>query len=293
MAETPQLRTHIHVRHGPAYPALDHPPAVRVGNGCAVNGVADSGAPAPAKAPRGRAAAIGLTRAQIVEAAIAQIDARGLSAFSLRELARGLGVSPAVIYWHVGGAKEDLFAAIAATITGGLVAAQDPGAPWTERLRQVFHAYRAAVHRHPNISPLLGAQMKSNGNSSLEWIETVLRALADGGFHGSDLRDAFNALIGGLCGFVTMELAPGPASEDDAWERRVAERLAAVDAETYPLTHAALPQLANRIFVLRWQNGAQVCYDQSFSALLELLIDGLARRASRPAAPALSEPSHG
>ncbi|MCA0938774.1 TetR/AcrR family transcriptional regulator [Salipiger pacificus] len=246
-----------------------------------------------AKPPRGRAAAIGLTRAQIVEAAIAQIDARGLSAFSLRELARGLGVSPAVIYWHVGGSKEDLFAAIAATITGGLVAAQDPHAPWTERLSQVFHAYRAAVHRHPNISPLLGAQMKSNGNSSLDWIETVLRALADGGFQGTALRDAFNALIGGLCGFVTMELAPAPLSEDGAWESRVAERLAAVDPEAYPLTHAALPQLANRIFVLRWQNGAEVSYDESFSALLELLIDGLALRAARPATIALSEPSHG
>ncbi|WP_226628581.1 TetR/AcrR family transcriptional regulator [Alloyangia pacifica] len=243
-----------------------------------------------AKPLRGRAAAVGLTRAQVVEAAIAQIDAKGLSAFSLRELARSLGVSPAVIYWHVGGSKEDLFAAIAATITGGLAAAQDPQAPWTERLKQVFHAYRAAVHRHPNISPLLGAQMKSNGVANLDWIETVLAALHDGGFEGAALRDAFNALIGGLCGFVTMELAPAPASEDGSWENRISQRMAEVDAEAYPLTQAALPQLANRIFVLRWQNGADVSYDESFAVLLDILIGGIAVRA---ATLSHKEPAHG
>lgn len=249
--------------------------------------------PSSGRAPRGRAAAVGLSREQVISAAIAQIDAKGLSAFSLRELARGLGVSPAVIYWHVGGSKEDLFAAIAATITGELAAAQDPTAPWTERLRQVFLAYRASVHRHPNVSPLLGAQMKSNGVANLDWIEIVLAALSDGGFEGDALRDAFNALIGGLCGFVTVELAPAPASEDGTWEDRIAARMAEVDPVAYPLTHAALPELANRIFVLRWQNGAQVPYDDSYTVLLDLLIDGLAARARSSATLETPEPTHG
>lgn len=246
-----------------------------------------------ARAPRGRAAAVGLSRGQIVAAAIAQIDASGLSGFSLRELARGLGVSPAVIYWHVGGSKEDLFAAIAASVTGGLGATSAPGTPWPERLRQIFHGYRDAVHRHPNLAPLLGAQMTSNGVASLDWIEAVLGALAEGGFEGAALRDAFNALIGGLCGFVTMELAPGPATADGSWETRVAQRVTEVCPKAYPRAHAALPQLANRIFVLRWQNGAAVPYDASFSALLDLLIGGLAARAPHPAQPTPMECSHG
>ncbi|WP_353474765.1 TetR family transcriptional regulator [Salipiger sp. H15] len=240
---------------------------------------------------RGRAASVGLTRDQVVDAAIAQIDATGLSAFSLRELARSLGVSPAVIYWHVGGTKEDLFAAIAASLTSGLSSVYAPDAPWTERLRQIFLGYRAAVHRHPKLAPLLGAQMKSNGVAGIDWVEAVLAALDEGGFKGTALRDAFNALIGGLCGFVTMELAPGPASEDGAWEARVAQRMDEVDPAAYPLTHAALPHLANRIFVLRWQNGATVSYDDSFAALLDLVVDGLAARAPHP--QARQEPPHG
>ncbi|MBR9839697.1 MAG: helix-turn-helix transcriptional regulator [Rhodobacteraceae bacterium] len=123
------------------------------------------------KSLRGRAAAIDLTKGQVVSAAVAQINEKGLAAFSLHELARSLVVSAAVAYWHVDGAKEDLFA----------------------------------------------------------------------------------------------------------------ERVAQIDPELYPLTAAALPDITDRIFVLRWQNGAVVSYGESFELLLDLLIEGLKARA--PASP--------
>lgn len=239
------------------------------------------------KSPRGRAAAIGLSKNQVVSAAVAQIDEKGLAAFSLRELARSLGVSPAVIYWHVGGAKEDLFAEISASITGSLSDSLDPDMPWDARLRQVFRNYRTLVHRHPAVAPLLGAQMKSNGVANLDWVETILKALHEGGYRGDALRPAFNVLVGGLAGFVTMELAPAPVakpgSEGDGWQELFAERVAQIDPELYPLTAAALPDITNRIFVLRWQNGAVVSYGESFELLLDLLIEGLKARA--PATP--------
>lgn len=68
--------------------------------------------PKSGKKLRGRAAVVGLTKAGIVAAAVRQIDEKGLAAFSIRDLARSLGVSAGHIYWHVGGAKEDLFAEI-------------------------------------------------------------------------------------------------------------------------------------------------------------------------------------
>ncbi|WP_289155203.1 helix-turn-helix domain-containing protein [uncultured Salipiger sp.] len=119
------------------------------------------------KSLRGRAAAIGLSKNQVVSAAVAQIDEKGRAAFSLRELARSLGVSPAVIYWHV-----------------------------------------------------------------------------------------------------------------DGWQDLFAERIAQIVPELYPLTAAALPDLINRIFALRWQNGAVVSYAESFELLLDLLIEGLKARAA-------------
>lgn len=57
-----------------------------------------------------------------------------------------------------------------------------------------------------------------------------------------------------------------------------AERIAQIDPELHPLTAAALPDFTDRIFVLRWQNGALVSYAESIELLLDLLIEGLKAR---------------
>lgn len=241
------------------------------------------------KPARGRAAVVGLSKDQVVAAAVRQIDEKGLPSFSLRELARTLGVSPAVIYWHVGGSKEDLFAEISASITTELSQGLNPDLHWTERLRAVFLRYRKLVHTHPNVAPLLGAQMKSNGVANLDWVETVLRALTDAGYEGDGLKNAFNALIGGLAGFVTMELAPAPSEKQAEWEELFAQRVSDIDPKRYPITHAILPLVTNRIFVLRWQNGESVPYDGGFELLLDLLVEGLASRAPNQTSPSPSQ----
>lgn len=232
--------------------------------------------------PRGRAASVGLTKERIVDVAIAQIDEKGLHAFSMRDLARTLGVSPNNIYWHVGGTKEDLFGEIAARFTAGVSQSLPRDKPWQDRLRTVFQSYRDAVSDHANVAPLLGAQLKSNGVANLALVEAVLTALHDAGYRGPGMRDAFNALIGGLCGFVTMEFAPAPDDKADEWEALFARRVAAIDAGRFPLTHQVLPDFMNRIFVLRWENGKHVSYASSFDFLLDLLIEGLSARAPTP-----------
>jgi len=47
-----------------------------------------------------------LSKERIVEAALAQIDRDGLAAFSLRDVARALGVYPTALYWHVPGRND-------------------------------------------------------------------------------------------------------------------------------------------------------------------------------------------
>ncbi|MBN8294805.1 TetR family transcriptional regulator [Rhodobacter sp. NTK016B] len=235
---------------------------------------------------RGRAAAVGLTKERIVDFAIAQIDEKGLHAFSMRELARALGVSPNNIYWHVGGTKEDLFGEVAARFTAEVSQSLPRDKPWQDRLRTVFQSYREAVSDHANVAPLLGAQLKSNGVANLALVEAVLTALHDAGYRGPGMRDAFNALIGGLCGFVTMEFAPAPDEKANEWEALFAERVAAIDPDLFPYTHSVLPEVSNRIFVLRWENGKHVSYASGFDFLLDLLIEGLSARApNQPAKP--------
>jgi hypothetical protein len=40
-----------------------------------------------------------------------------------------------------------------------------------------------------------------------------------------------------------------------------------------------LPALANRVFILRWQNGTKVPLDRSFEAFIDSVVRGLAARA--------------
>lgn len=235
--------------------------------------------PKPRAGLRGRAAKAGLDKSQILAAAIQHIDEHGLASFSIRKLARTLNVSTAVIYWHIGGRQEDLFAEISALITANLTNEATQELHWKARLKSVFMRYRQLVHEHPKVAPLLGAQMKSNGVANLAWVETVLSSLHQAGFQGETLRDAFNALIGGLAGFVTMELAPPPADDPQGWQQGFMQHLSAIDPQRFPMTHAVLPLISNRIFVLRWQNGMDVSYDNSFELLLDILLDGLEQRA--------------
>ena len=227
----------------------------------------------------GRAAAVGLTRERIVSAAIDLIDRNGLDALTMRELSRQLDVYPTAIYWHIGGSKADLFSEIAGELTAGMIGPEDICADWRDTLRLLFRRFRERVHRHPNAAPLLGAQMQSNGAPNAHWVEIILTALSQAGFRDQAMVDAFNALVGGLVGFVTMELAPGPAEQTVEWEKSFETRLEELDDERFPLTRATLPLMRNRAFVMRWKNGSEAPLDTGFDALLESLLKGLELRA--------------
>jgi AcrR family transcriptional regulator len=207
------------------------------------------------------------------------IDHKGLSSFSMRDLSRSLGVYPASIYWHVGGSKAQLFGEISSRITATVMTPAEACADWRDTLRTFFQRYRAAVAKHPNVAPLLGAQLQSNGLPNAPMVEIVLQALQQAGYQGQGLVDAFNAVIGGLAGFVTMEFGPAPPEDHEGWAATLRDQMDGLDPATFPAISGLLPLLRNRAFVLRWQNGSDVPLDGGFSCLVESLIRGLERSA--------------
>ena len=96
-----------------------------------------------------------LTRDRIVAAALELLDQGGLSAFSVRDVAKALGVYPAAIYWHVP-TRNALLALMVAHVLRDL-APKGGARAWQDWLRALFRRYRNAVRRHPNIAPLIGA----------------------------------------------------------------------------------------------------------------------------------------
>lgn len=230
-----------------------------------------------------------LTKDKIVAAALAVIDRRGGADFSLRDVARRLGVYPTAIYWHVPG-RNALIGEIAAFAMRDIVPPVDPR-NWRAWLRGLFRRYRVAVRRHPNIAPLLGAQLVSNEGVDARLIEGMLLALTHAGYSGRALIDAFNVVVVTMSNFVTMEFAPEPAEDPRGWAAGLERRIRALGTPDYPTLARHLPAMANRVFILRWQNGTKVPLDSSFEAFIDCVIAGLGARvrkgrASRPGASA-------
>lgn len=233
---------------------------------------------APRKKGIGRAAAIGLNKRQIVDAAIRLIDQNGLEEFSIRALARSLKVFPTALYWHIGGAKADLIADVSGRLLANLMRRDEIQPDWQDTLRLLFRRFRKRLHQHPNFAPAFGAQIRSNGAPNAPWVEIVLTALTTAGYSGKPLVDAFNALLGGVEGFITMELATMPPKGSD-FVSDFQSGLRGLDAESYPLTVRHLPDMLNRSFVLRWKNGAHAPLDGGFEFLLEALLASIKAKA--------------
>ena len=240
--------------------------------------------------PRLRPAArtqAGLTRATILAAALRDIDAGGLDAFSIRRLAARLGVYPTAITWHAAG-RSDLLAGVVELVFEEGIPRRFTG-PWREYLRRLFASFREAIREHPNVAPLVGTQLVSNAGMDFDFVEGLLEALADAGLTGDRLVAGYNAVIAALVGFSTMEFAAEPTEGRQAWQREMSQRLRDVSPTRHPVIAANAGALANRAFILRWESGRRRPMNDAFDAFVELVIAGvedLARRGVGRPSPA-------
>lgn len=214
----------------------------------------------------------------IAQAALALIDRQGLAAFNLRELARDLGVYPTAIYWHVHGRDALMSSAVSLALRG--VADDLPDGRWQDRLTALLQRFRAALHAHPRLAPLVASELVHNPALDAALVEHVVRALEDAGFDGSGLVDAYNVVIAAMCGFATLELSTPPADAADAWQEACQARLAEISADAHPALARHLPRLRNKAFMLRWSGGATHPMQASFDAWCAVFIAGLEANAA-------------
>ncbi len=214
----------------------------------------------------------GLTREAIVAAAIKLIDTTELENFSMRNLAKELGVYPTAIYWHIPG-RNAVIGAVISEVLRGIA----PALPldWKIWLKSLFRNYREAIRRHPNVAPLIGVQLVSNASVDLDMIESILTVLSQAGCPPGQLRAAYNAVIATMVGFTTQEFAMVPKEEAAEWAMGMRRVVASVDAESHPILANNIEGMANRSFILRWQNGAEAPMDDSFELFVDAFITGL------------------
>jgi AcrR family transcriptional regulator len=150
-----------------------------------------------------------ISRAAILERALAVADSDGLDAVAVRRLARDLGVTPMALYWHVAD-KDALLDALADHLVARVDRTLDPALDWPEQLRSLLRSLLAVLRAHPGAAELVGIR-NSTSEASLQLIETTLDVLARGGFSPADAVTVARQILRATAALVAAQpRAQGP-----------------------------------------------------------------------------------
>ena len=155
-----------------------------------------------------------LSRDHIITTAIQFIDEHGLSALSMRRLAKDLGVEAMSLYRYING-RGDLLEGIVDRMVSQLQLHPDqqqlgPADGWQSYLQWLAHSVRSLARDHPNAFPLIATRHPAAPwlrppLRSLDVVEDFLTMLISRGF--SDVRAvmAYRAFSSFLLGHLLLE----------------------------------------------------------------------------------------
>ncbi|WP_225725582.1 MULTISPECIES: TetR/AcrR family transcriptional regulator C-terminal domain-containing protein [unclassified Nocardia] len=143
-----------------------------------------------------------LTDAALADAALAVIDASGLSALTMRAVAQRLGMATMSLYRYV--PDRD---ALEVLVVDRVFGAVDPVPPnesdWRIKIFTLLDRMRAAVSEHSEVIPLLLRHRQAA--ASTRTIEAMLAVLTEAGFTGRERVIAQRTLIAFLLGHLNNE----------------------------------------------------------------------------------------
>jgi TetR/AcrR family transcriptional regulator, tetracycline repressor protein len=144
----------------------------------------------PVRTPGQRA---GLTRDQVLDAALDLVDEGGAAALTMRRVAQRLGVAPNALYSHVADRAALLDAVLDARLAA--VAVPEPGPdPVADLAELMVRTYDLLVGR-PDLVPLYLARQGSRGPQARRLGAAMLDLLAAAGVTGAGADEARRVLI--------------------------------------------------------------------------------------------------
>lgn len=172
------------------------------------------------------------TRERLQAAALALVDAHGLSGLSMRSLAAAVGTGPMTLYNHVR-SREELDALVVEAVLREARWSRVPRPDWRAEVRAIATAMWRAVRAHPHAIPLILTR-RSRSPAVLEVSEALLVALARSGRTGRRLLVAFRAVTALVTGFAQVELAGPFAAAAGETPAEVVRRMRRLPADRYP-----------------------------------------------------------
>ena len=181
-----------------------------------------------------------LTRAAVVDRALALADASGLDTLTIRKLTTELGVTPMALYWHFRG-KDELLEGLAERVWSEIDISVDPALPWPDQLRALLTSLIGVLRAHP-AAPQLLAQSEKNSDAALNAIEAALELLRTAGFNPQDASAIARTAL--WTGIMLVMSEPGIESLDDVERAELQRRKQVVFATLPPARYPRLVECA-------------------------------------------------
>jgi TetR/AcrR family transcriptional regulator, tetracycline repressor protein len=203
-----------------------------------------------------------LNRADVLDGAMALLEAEGLEGLTMRRLAASLHVQPGALYWHFTD-KKALLDAMADRMLAGVDDGVDGALPWDLRATELAVRLRAALRAHRDGARIQAGTFGALPNT-LRVGDALLRTFLDAGLSEQTAGTAIFSLLYYILGHTIEEQARDELVAADKWPPAAD----AIDANEYP-------QLAHVKQTLDAAND-----DERFRDGLEIFLDGIRDRST-------------
>ena len=213
-----------------------------------------------------------LSRARVLQAAVALADEAGLEAFSMRALAQELGVVPMALYRHVANKDELLDGMV--DIVFSEIELPSGDLDWRSAMRRRATSTRVALKRHSWAIGMM--ESRHPGPANLRNHNAVMGCLRKAGFpfemavHAYSVQDAY------IYGFALQEKDLAFETPDSAGEA-AQRRAETIDA---PHDYPYLVEITTKLPESGYDSAVEFAWG------LDLILDGLERLRHAGAAPA-------
>jgi AcrR family transcriptional regulator len=222
-----------------------------------------------------------LSRADIVETAVAIADAEGTDAVSMRRIARDLRVGAMSLYWHVG-SKDELHQLMLEAVQGEIELTEPSGA-WRADLTTYALSARAVLLRHPWAIDFIGAGPPVGPNDARHG-EVLLTALDELKFDTATAMWVLMTVLTYVMGAAVREIQEvrwHQASHEATADMTEAERDEILNEFERRIKESGRYPHIEKILEMDIDPDAEETRDERFMFGLSCVLDGIAGKASR------------
>ena len=144
----------------------------------------------------------GLERDDVIDAALALVEAGGGQALSMRKLAAELGVATTTIYWHVGN-RDELVLAVIQRQAERQATARVRGTTAQDRIASAARNIWRNALAHRNVTAL-ASQAGATTLLELPLELALVEELEAAGVRGVAARDGLRSILACIAGFLVM-----------------------------------------------------------------------------------------